>query len=393
MYKKLFLIFLSVMLLTSCADRKEIDDYAYVIAAGIDEAENGKYKFTVSLANVNSIGETKDEKGGNMSSVTAVATDFYTALDIINNNVSKKINLSHTKLIVFSSAVARSGIKSFTDSFVRELKIRPGTIVAVSENCEDYLKNLNPMLEINPEKYFKEIFETDNTNYAVRSYLSDFFYATNGAPETVVLPVLGVMGKDVENSDYENNDYGENDFGVDKVPISAKNRAIVSGIAYFSGDKMIAQGTLKENIFHLLLTKSAKKTAYSARYEDEQVAVLISEFKKPEIKVLCKENPKICLRLFIDCEAVYIQDEVSKNLKGEKLEKFIEEDIKKNIVRYLNKTASYLKTDTENFSRCARKSFLTQKAWNEYNWDEKYKNSTFDVDVKVNIARPGVLGE
>lgn len=109
MLKKVILIFLSVilLLLSGCADRKEIDDYAYVIAAGIDKADGEKYKFTVSLANVNAIGESKGGTNG-ITNVSAVATDFYSALDIINNTVSKKMNLSHTKLIIFSADTARN---------------------------------------------------------------------------------------------------------------------------------------------------------------------------------------------------------------------------------------------------------------------------------------------
>ena len=388
----LFVIFIPVVLLSGCADRKEIDDYAYVIAFGIDKADGEKYKFTVSLANVNAIGETKGS--GNTVNVSAVAADFYSALDIINNNISKKINLSHTKLIVFSAETARGGIKSFTDSFVRELKIRPGTIVAVSENCGDYLENLSPVLEVNPEKYFKEIFETDNTNYSVRSYLSDFFYSSNGADKTMILPVLGVMGEDaLENSDADENKnpLGENDFSVDEIPIKAKNKAMVSGIAYFSGDKMIAQGSLHENIYHLLLTKSARKTAYAVKNEGEIFSVSLSEFKKPEISVECSENPKIFVKLFIDCETVYLPDKVSEKLGSDGLEKLVSEDLTKNIKSYLAKSSKFLKTDTENFSRCAKKNFLTQKAWNEYNWSEKYKNAEFDVAVEVNVAKFGVL--
>lgn len=395
MLKKVILIFLSVilLLLSGCADRKEIDDYAYVIAAGIDKADGGKYKFTVSLANVNAIGETKGGSG-NMANISAVAADFYSALDIVNNNISKKINLSHTKLIIFSADAAREGIKNFTDSFVRELKIRPETIVAVSENCGDYLENLSPVLEINPEKYFKEIFETDNTNYSVRSYLSDFFYSSNGADKTMVLPVLGVMSKNaLENPDnsLSENPLGENDFDVDKIPIKAKNKAMISGIAYFSGDKMIDEGSLHENIYHLLMTKSAKKTAYSIMTDGEVLAVSLSEFRKPEINVKCGENPKIGINLFLDCETVYLPDKVSEKLGSDGLEKFVSEDLKKNLRSYLSKTSTFLKTDTENFSRYAKRNFLTQKAWDEYGWAEKYKNAEFDVNVEVNVAKFGVL--
>jgi len=250
------------------------------------------------------------------------------------------------------------------------------------------------VLEINPEKYFKEIFETDNTNYSVRSYLSDFFYSSNGADKTMVLPVLGVMSKNaLENSDnsLSENPLGENDFDVDKIPIKAKNKAMISGIAYFSGDKMIDEGSLHENIYHLLMTKSAKKTAYSIMTDGEVLAVSLSEFRKPEINVKCGENPKIGINLFLDCETVYLPDKVSEKLGSDGLEKFVSEDLKKNLRSYLSKTSTFLKTDTENFSRYAKRNFLTQKAWDEYGWAEKYKNAEFDVNVEVNVAKFGVL--
>ena len=57
----------------------------------------------------------------------------------------------------------------------------------------------------------------------------------------------------------------------------------------------------------------------------------------------------------------------------------------------MSKTSTFLKTDTENFSRYAKRNFLTQKAWNEYGWEKKYKNAEFDVNVEVNVAKFGVL--
>ena len=76
-----------------------------------------------------------------------------------------------------------------------------------------------------------------------------------------------------------------------------------------------------------------------------------------------------------------IFDETARNI----------DDLKFNLTSYLSKTAAYLNTDTENFSRYAKRTFLTQKAWNEYGWANKYKNSSFDVAVDVNIVRFGIL--
>ncbi|UKI36947.1 MAG: hypothetical protein L6V93_01575 [Clostridiales bacterium] len=81
--------------------------------------------------------------------------------------------------------------------------------------------------------------------------------------KTMVLPVLGVMSKNaLENSDNSLSEKSARRKTIlmsTKFRLRRKNKAMISGIAYFSGDKMIDEGSLHENIYHLLMTKSAKK--------------------------------------------------------------------------------------------------------------------------------------
>ncbi|MBE7037450.1 MAG: Ger(x)C family spore germination protein [Ruminococcaceae bacterium] len=394
MYKKLMLVLFMCFILSGCYDRKEIDDYAYVIAIGVDKAEGGKYKFTASVANPNVIGEAKEKAEGALSNITVEATDFFSATEIINYNLSKKINLSHTNLIIFSKSIAQKGLKTFTDSFVRELKIRPATLVAISEDATSYLENLKPILEINPEKYFKEIFDEDNANFLESATLSEFFYATNADERNIVLPVVNVVDdKNEKKDDAEDKTYNENDVELTKLPIKSGNKSMITGIAFFADDKLISTGTYAEDVFHSFISKKTGKISYTVNVSEknDNLVVSMTEFKRPKIKVKCEKIPKISVELFVDCEVVYLPEGISKSKDSEKISKIVQDDLNKNIKLYLEKTSKTLKCDIENFSKYAKRNFLTYKDWQAYNWKEKYKNADFFVDAEVNVVKFGIL--
>lgn len=398
MFKKLLLLMIVLsFLLTGCYDRKEIDDYAYVIAIGVEKGEGDMYKFTASVANPNVIGEAKEKAEGALSNISCVATDFFSATEIMNYNLSKKINLSHTKLIIFSSQLARDGLKKFTDSFVRELKIRPATLVAISEKPSEYLDNLKPLLEVNPEKYFQEIFDKDNANFSESATLSEVFYATNSKDRNIILPIMGVMENDDEKKPETDEDaYNKNDVSITKVMLKSDNKAMITGIAFFADDKLIMEGTTYEDIFHSFISKKTGKISYTVNVsegEKDNLAVSLTEFKKPEIDIDCNGNPKINIKIFADCEVLYLPKSIAHSKNSKEISDIVANDLKQNITEYLTKTRDVLKTDTENLSRYAKRRFLTYNAWNEYNWKEKYKNAYFNVDAEINVVQFGVLKE
>lgn len=392
MYKRIIVMLFMFMFLTGCYDKKEIDDYAYVVAIGVDKKDDEKYKFTVSVANPNVIGEAKEKAEGALSNITVEATDFFSAVEIANYNLSKKVNLSHTKLIVFSKSLAQKGLKPFCDSFVRELKIRPATLVAISEDASSYLENLKPILEINPEKYFKEIFDEDNANFLESATLSEFFYASNQKERNIVLPVVNVIDDKKDNKGEEKT-YNQNDVELTKLPIKSNNKSMITGIGFFMSDKLIATGTYAEDIFHSFISKKTKKTSYTVNVEEsnDNIVVSMTHFKKPQIKVKCEDVPKISVKLFVDCEVVYLPEGISKEKNSQKISQIVKEDIKKNVKIYLEKTSKELKCDIDNFSKYAKGNFLNYDRWYKYNWNEKYKDALFFVDADVNVVKFGIL--
>ena len=170
---KNFLVTVMILLsftLCGCYDFQEIDKSAYVIALGIDKGENG-YNYTFQISSplamggggeVGSMGE--GEENSRVENIIIGSDSLSDARANLNNFLSKKINLSHLKIIVFSEEVTKIGLSPHLPFLLREREIRPNTRLAVSaSSAEDFLKGINPALEANTAEYYDLVFENGQT--------------------------------------------------------------------------------------------------------------------------------------------------------------------------------------------------------------------------------------
>jgi spore germination protein KC len=55
----------------------------------------------------------------------------------------------------------------------------------------------------------------------------------------------------------------------------------------------------------------------------------------------------------------------------------------------LKRTAEEFGSDTLGIGETIKRKFLTWKQWTDFDWIQKYRNSSFTVNVDVKIRRPG----
>ena len=60
--------------------------------------------------------------------------------------------------------------------------------------------------------------------------------------------------------------------------------------------------------------------------------------------------------------------------------------LKENIEKYLSKTSKELSSDIAEFDNHALINFLTITDWENYNWNSKYENANFNVNVDFNVT-------
>jgi len=335
MFRKItvVLIILSLLTLTGCYDNRETDSLATVMAVGIDLLDNGDKNYTFAVADTGGFTKDSSGEGSSMICFTQSGKNIKLAADMLDAKISKKLSFSHLSLLVFSNFAAENGMYEETIFFEKKASVRPQTMIAVLDGkAEDYLNNLKPSLESNPEKYFQSIFQNSNS-YVSTLRLCDL---TNGyhTGSTLLSPLISAESESEELSE---------------------ENAYVFGSAVISYGKM--KTVFKDNwIAGLFL--SNKQVAYDA--------ITLQSVGTPKIDVnVNSEIPKITAKLFIKS---------SGKINKDKIEKEIENTLK----AYAK--ASY---DIINVSTQSKRSFLLERNYDAYNIREKIPKAEFNVNIEL----------
>lgn len=415
------------ILLCGCYDMREPNSIAYVVAVGIDKAEKKNYDITVQFAkpvDISGNGESGGSGENITENITVTAPGLFAALSMANQLVSKKFDMSHAKLIVFSEEAAREGISSFMETMSRSSEIRPNIYMAVAlGSAGEYIKSVQPLIEINPIKYYQLIYENYNSVYAPNDLSVDFYFSENSDFTSSVLPLAGVLPEkgeeNLQNSSGDIKSKGESegteksagaehtptpknsgfqfymaDYIPGEVPKETKNKSEVIGMALFDQDKMKGiMGSTDCEIYNMI--KGTYKSTYvpfKSDDGDDIISMRIEENKRPKIKVDTSEHtPKISLRMDLEGEITGVPHYFAEEENIISMENMMKSDMENAVSEFLLKTAQEYNMDICGFGNYAKRNFLTNKSFGEYNWREKYAAAQFDVQIKFKIRRSGLI--
>lgn len=374
--KYIILILITPFFLSGCYDRFELDNLAYVIAIGADVGSGENLNISYQIAKPLKItGRESSEGKDTYTTYTVSAPSLNAGNAIVNSQLSKELNLSQIKVILYSEELARTEIKGHINELVSHLNIRPKTSVAICKGkAEDFLNDIDPKLEANPARYYELLFSSHNyTNLTAGSELIHFYTSTEALDRSAFTTYVSVEEK------------------------KDRKDAKMEGLAVFEGTNMV--GVLEQELVlpHLILTNDLDKSSYTVKdFNDEKrvISVDIDQFKSPKIKVtLNGDTPHIECDVEISAYLVssgtsinFYEDENKNRLKDE-LEKKLKDDINK----YLEKTTKELKSDIAGIGRFAKSNFLTWDEFEKYDWLSKYPNSSYNVNVNVDLTTSQII--
>ncbi len=411
--KRLFILISVACLLSvslcGCYDANEIDDLAYAYAIGLDSGKESNLKLTLQLAVPKAIGSGGDSGGGkSFTSITIEGPSIYTCLNLANAFVSRKINLTHAHIIVFSEELARKGIGSYMHEINRGKEFRGGMMLIVSKcSAEEYLSGIQLPIELTPRKQYELMHESyKHTGLTAKvEFLKFYFKTEDTSSEPVAL--LGNISKYKSSDEFsrKNSTYLEKgrdeplggEYIAGNIPEVSewKNQRI--GLAVFKGEKMVGELDGQECLLHLIINNelvSSNITMQGPISKNQHVVFDISRGRntKSEVKIE-GTNPKIKVEVFLEGDIVSVQSDINyteyDNLTT--LETHVEEFFKEELLRFLEKTAKVFESDICGFGAQAKKQFLTWDEWLAFDWLEIYKNASFDVEVSFRIRRPGLM--
>ena len=406
MIKKLLCIIISLILiipLFACEDRVDTDDYAYVIAIGVDEGEDKDIKITFSFANSIKIGGGSSDSGsnsqgeeGNLINFTISSTSMFTGLDILRNNISKKVNLSHVKLIVFSKNIAKKGLSEYTDGFIREFKIRPITFMAVAEkSAEDYLNALSPLMAVNPEKYIKNLFSRGKSDFGAKIDIYTFYINSQVDDKDVILPMVGVISEKEDKNEQTNEKIKSDSMDISAIPLKSKNKATIIGNAIFKGDKMVDAGENSEQLFLNILRGVGGTFDYTVGKDSPgQIVLTVIQRDKPDVYAdVSGATPKISTVIPLECEITSLGKGNLNESNFKKIEQMLSSELEADLKKYFFKISREAKCDAIGYGRYAKMHFENWEEWQRYNWQKRIPDIEYSVKVQGKILKFGILDE
>ncbi len=396
--------------LSGCYDKREIDDLAYPLAIGLDVGEANKLRMTLQLAAPLSIGgggggESGGGGGGSESETTSIITvdtpSIYSGLDLINNIISKQINLSHAKVIVISKKLAEKGVAEYIQAIQRGREFRPNTFVLVSNEPPDkYLENVKTILESNPAKYYELLLGKRYASFYPDVRISDFYYAQESDSMESVAILTGInkkqsvddLGGGLNKAEVNR---PEGLYEAESIPVISDLKNVAMGVAVFKNSKMV--GTLNgyETACYQLVTGTYNHSFWSFPdiYDESKVVVMeIVQQKKPSIKTKIKDG-KVMVDIVINLEGDFssIQSAVGYEDYPLPMENRTSETIRNKVAEMLQKTIDEYDADICGIGRYVKGEFLTLDEWKNFNWSEQYKNTAFNIDVKFKVRRTGLI--
>lgn len=409
------LIFTSISstFLSGCYDRREVDELGYVMAIGLEKGTTNTLRMTLQLAVPKAIsgsGESGGEGGGGKPSLvtTLEAPGIYSGLNMANVYIGREINVSHAKVVAFSEELAKEGILSYIHALVRGRDFRGNMNIAVVKgSVEDFLKSIQPVLEISTARYYEQMFKSyKHTGFTANTQLVHFYSKAEGTTEEPVAILAGVSKYNssdeftVEDSTYKEKGKSrpfEGDYTAGNMPKTGSIKSELMGLAVFNGSKMVGELDGEESLHYLMIVgqyNDSYITVFDPLNNEYYILLNTSQNRKPvHIVNMINGNPLIKIKIFLEADILSIQSginyESTENVSI--LEKAAEEQLKQGMIRLLEKTAKDMESDIFGFGKKIKHNFLTWKEWEDFQWLNKYKDSSFDVDISFKIRRPGLL--
>ena len=426
--KKILIILLVIVItaffLTNFSSIYTIDDYAYVIAMGLDNSDDSDLILSLQIA-IPAGSSKGSESSSSQSSSSIVSTvkckNINGGVNLINDYLGQKLNLSYCKAMVFSEEIAKKGIGNYICTATNDIEIRPSCDIIVSKcSALDYITNSKPLLENLSSKYYEIASSSQKDTGLTRTISLMSFY--NRYYDSLCEPYAPlssieesnsedakneVQGKTLDSDKNSDNSNGgdsssssggksesssKKDIEKDNANAKIKNQ----GLAIFKDDKLIGEISREETLCYMLVSGKLKDAVINvpSPFEDaDYVSLNISSVHSKNKVEIKNGTPFITCNISLSAR-VLSSTKTSNYLSKENslaLEYATNSYLNANITDFLYKTSKELKSDFIGFGRNAVRSFKTMDDWKNYDWLNKYQNSEFNVNVNTTVKSSYLL--
>jgi Ger(x)C family germination protein len=372
---------ITILTLTGCWDRVEIERNAFILGIGLDTSEKAEqhedrvmvtYQIALPSAMMGPSGQ--GEGGGEQANsstlnISIEEKNLIAAEQALMATLNQVPDYSHLQLVIFGEALAEKGIGRYIDFFFRDPRTRQRTKVAVAKGKASEIFKIQP-----------------KTVKSTSQYVSDLLDENEKRSLMIIMPIdFGIMQRHfIRNIDV-------------CLPCVTLKRDTLSleGAGVFNGDKLTAWLTGSEVMSLKWLHGQPAKGVIDISDDRSQVGNISIKIidNKVSITPVLNDN-RFILKLKMEVEGDIAEIQIERvSTYDIKFIRNIENLAKQKIMRscrdVFNKLTEY-KSDCIEFGRRVHNYYPDFWEKNKNNWKEYFVNSTLELDVDFKIRRVGM---
>ncbi|HWL11364.1 MAG TPA: Ger(x)C family spore germination protein [Ureibacillus sp.] len=392
----LFLLTLSIALLSGCWDRMEVEDRSTVLGLAVDIAEEekedpinhsdeeeiptaevGMIEVTAQLAVPGQIPLGPSQGGGGAGPeesvwvVKAVGHTLSEAVTHLQQQLSSTIFLGHLKIFIISDEVARKGINEIIDFMKRNPEVRRDAWLLVNGERADETLEVAPKLERIPALYLSNMLDNSiKMGKLPKVRAGRFWIALENDGQDGYLPY---------------------------ITVKSKENIQVSGVGYFRDNKLVGHTKPYQIAFlNGLIEHNPGGSTAVVKLADHQTVQLQSTKRKSDYTVtLERQIPHFTVSVEITGNITGKNDEgiqLDQNSTISSIEKTAEKTFKQEYEKLIKETQNQ-QSDILGLGEHVRAelpNYWDEEVKSSEKWREIYEDVPVDVTVTVKVEGVGL---
>lgn len=382
---KIFLFFLTTLLLTGCGNYRELNDLAITTGIAFD-IKDDQYIVSYMIANSNKAETDSKSSETKITVYEGIGNTISSAYMDLNSKNPKIPYISHLEVVIISEDLAKQGMLEALDFLMRNPESRKEFYIVLSKDVEagTLLKTLAP-LESFPSQNIAEIIKSnkdDQSTIIMQKYSDVITVLLDQGVEPII------NGIELEG----NKEEGQTQDSLEKATPSATMKIDTIGI--FKKDKLLGWTNHDETVGINIINNSAGFVLLETKCDDKYMTITLKDIKTEPVITFENDIPKIKLK--IKADGAILEMQCKRNLEETKVMKELEKDFSERLKQIINETLNITqkeyKSDVFGFGNYIYKNNL--KKWNviKDKWDEEiFPNIIIDVAVDINLNNKGSL--
>jgi spore germination protein KC len=399
------IVLAAAFLISGCTGSPgEVDAIAFGLAMGIDAAEDKQIEVSYQLGRIAPTGgggsDQSQAPGATSEVVTIKAPNLAEARNLLGSSVATRTNLSQVKVFVIGEKLARRGVKDVLAPIVRFREFR-GTmfVIVVKGSARDFLLAYKPIFVASPAKFYELFLASyEETSYFPHTQLHNFYLqmkSYSGEPYAVYAALNPLTGEGAGGTKLAGTKFKEITAG--QIARRGGNPTELLGTAIFKGDKMVGVLTNHETQALAILTGRFRSGGYLTVEDplepEAGVNVKMALTERPRIKAWLENGrPVFAISVKLEGEITSIPSGINYEQAEYRtlLEQKVANVYQAQLEKYIRVTQQ-LNCDPAGLGYYLRTNFTTRNEFNNYGWNDKYRDAVITVTVEARLFRTGLM--